>query len=32
MPPASTLSTTLPRLGDDRKGLLLGLTAVALFS
>ncbi len=32
MPPAATLATTLPRLGDDRKGLLLGLIAVALFS
>ncbi|OYO27410.1 DMT family transporter [Janthinobacterium sp. PC23-8] len=32
MPPSATLATTLPRLGDDRKGLLLGLTAVALFS
>ncbi|MGK5026447.1 DMT family transporter [Janthinobacterium sp. RB2R34] len=32
MPPTSILNTTLPRVGDDRKGLLLGLTAVALFS
>ena len=32
MPPATALATPLPRLGDDRKGLLLGLIAVALFS
>lgn len=32
MPPTTTLATTLPRLGDDRKGLLLGLIAVTMFS
>ncbi|OBV40979.1 DMT family transporter [Janthinobacterium psychrotolerans] len=32
MPTTTSLATTLPRLGDDRKGLLLGLIAVTMFS